>query len=293
MTNKDHLERILILLLITILSFSSDSFSQVPGDCDLCFINHLIDRGDYNAALFLIDSSECKVSENNDSLHYLKGWCMYYLQNLAESATSFLRVHPSSSFYAESRFFSAYNNIHIGDLEAARNILGETHLNDDKLVSLRNFELSGISLLQNDLNTFEEFIRKADRNRYEISGSVENLEKLSDQIRTHKDKSAFLAGVLSGFLPGAGKLYAGKKGEAVAAFFSTAGLGAVTYENYGKNGIDSFTTVAFGTAFLFSYIANIYGAVLSVRVLENEYDEHVKNTILFNLHIPLRNTFNK
>lgn len=280
------------VLLATAFPFIPDLYSQISDDCDMRFINYLVNRGDFKAALFLIDSTDCKNIEN-DSLFYLKGWCLYSLQQLNASAVSLLKVSPSSSFYAESRFFAAYDYTHSGNLINATNILKDADFRDDKLASLKNFELSGIYLLQNDISNFKVFLARTESNRYEISGSAENLKELAVQMDTHKSKSPLLAGALSGFLPGAGKFYAGKRGEAIAALFSTAGLGAVTFENYRKRGIESFATIAFGTAFLFSYVANIYGAVLSVRVLENEYDEHVKNTILFNLHIPLRTTFNK
>jgi TM2 domain-containing membrane protein YozV len=112
-------------------------------------------------------------------------------------------------------------------------------------------------------------------------------------MRTHKKKSPFVAGLLSGILPGSGKFYSGKKGEAITTFISTAGLGLVTAESYRKKGLNSFRTIAFGTAFAFSYIANIYGAVMTVNIIETEYKDNVKNTILFNLHIPIRNTFDR
>jgi TM2 domain-containing membrane protein YozV len=102
-----------------------------------------------------------------------------------------------------------------------------------------------------------------------------------------------IAGLFSGIIPGSGKFYSGKKGEAISAFIATTGLGLVTWENYRKSGFNSFKTIAFGTAFAFSYVANIYGSVISINVLETEFRNNVKNSILFNLHIPLRNSFDK
>jgi hypothetical protein len=112
-------------------------------------------------------------------------------------------------------------------------------------------------------------------------------------MKNHKSKSPLIAGLLSGIIPGAGKFYAGKKGDAISAFLSTAGLGLVTWENFRKSGLNSFKTIAFGSVLAVTYIANIYGSAFTVRILETEYKENVKSTILFDLHIPLRSTFNK
>jgi hypothetical protein len=140
---------------------------------------------------------------------------------------------------------------------------------------------------------FEDSFGKTNKSLYELSGSSENLQKISEDLKKHKNKSPLIAGVLSGIIPGSGKFYSGKKGEAISAFIATAGLGLVTWENYKKSGLNSFKTIAFGTAFAFSYVANIYGSIITVNILETEYRNNVKNSILFNLHIPLRNSFDK
>jgi hypothetical protein len=112
-------------------------------------------------------------------------------------------------------------------------------------------------------------------------------------MMNHKYKSPLIAGLLSGIVPGSGKLYAGNKGAAIAAFISSATLGFVTWENYRKDGLKDFETLAYGMALAVVYISNIYGAVFSVRILKNDYNENVKSSILFNLHIPLHSAFGK
>ena len=269
-------------LIVIFLSFTSLSFSQESLKCDLKFIDHLVNTGNYEEALFLLDSS-----------NYLKGWSLYSLKRLSSSSESLIKVSSISEFYLKSHFFAAYNFTHLGAYSNALETLSKISLNAEKDISLKNYEIAGVFLLQGNVDMFEDSFSKTNKSLYELSGSSENLQKISEDLKKHKNKSPLIAGVLSGIIPGSGKFYSGKKGEAISAFIATAGLGLVTWENYKKSGLNSFKTIAFGTAFAFSYVANIYGSIITVNILETEYRNNVKNSILFNLHIPLRNSFDK
>ena len=282
-----------IALCAFFLSVTSISFSQNRIGCDLKFIDHLVNKGDFKEALFLLDSTDCSSLQLNDSVNYLRGWSLYSLMRLSSSSESLVKVAPSSSFYLKSHFFAAYNYSHIGNYKDAMEVLTNIKGTDEKQVSLKNYQIAGVQLLQGNMEGFEESLKSVNRSYYEISESANVIQKMSDDIKSHKSKSPFTAGLLSGIIPGSGKFYAGKKGEAISAFISTTGLGIVTWENYRKSGLKSLRTLAFGTAFAISYVANIWGSVVTVNIFETEYKDNVKNTILFNLHIPLRNFFDK
>jgi tetratricopeptide (TPR) repeat protein len=280
-------------LVICFFSFKSISYSQNSGECDLTFVNHLVNRGNYSEALYVLDSTNCFTNRLNDSIFYLRGWSLYSLKRLVESSENLIKVGPSSEYYLKSHFIAAYNYTHNGSYELALKTLSEISLSREREQSLKNYEMAGIFLLQNNLLRFDESVNLINKTQYEISESYENLLGISSEIKSHKKKSPFVAGALSVIIPGSGKYYAGKKGEAVTTFISTAGLGLVTLESFKRKGFNNFRTIAFGTAFAFSYAANIYGAVVTVNIIETEYEENVTNSILFNLHIPIRNTFDR
>jgi TM2 domain-containing membrane protein YozV len=282
-----------ITLCVFFISINSISFSQNKPDCDLKFVNHLVNIGNFKEALFLLDSTDCSTDQLNDSVSYFRGWSLYSLMRLSASSENLIKVAPFSSFYLKSHFFAAYNYSHLGNFEEAIQVLKNIDVTTQKQTFLKNYEIAGVQLLKGDTAGYEELIKHTDLSYYEISESAIVLQKMSESIKNHKSKSPFAAAILSGIIPGSGKFYAGKKGQAISAFISTAGLGVVSLENYRKRGRKSFSTIAFGTAFAFSYVANIWGSVLSVNILETEYRDNVKNTILFNLHIPLRNFFDK
>lgn len=289
--------RIFIIVIIgqalILLCFTSLSFSQESNKCDLKFIDHLVNKGNYEEALFLLDSSDCSAVPLNDSINYLKGWSLYSLKRLLSSSESLIKVSSNSGFYMKSHFFSAYNCMHLGSFSYALETLSNIKVNSEKEISLRNYETAGVYLLMGNETMFEDYFGKTNRNFFELTESSENLLKISEELKKHVRKSPLVAGLLSGIIPGSGKFYSGKKGEAISAFIATAGLGLVTWENYRKCGFKNFKTIVFGTAFAFSYAANIFGSVISVNVLETEFRNNVKNSILFNLHIPLRNSFDK
>lgn len=280
-------------LIILCLLYVSVSFAQTPSDCDLKFVDHLVRTGNFKEALHLLDSTDCHLLQSNDSANYLRGWSLYSLQRLQLSSEYLLKVSEGSGLYTKSRFFAAYNFTHMGDYDKALNTLSSVSGNFTMYQSLNSFEKSGIYLLMGDTARYKESHDQANRNLYELSKSYDNVEKIANDLLHHKKKSPFLAGIMSGVIPGSGKFYSGRKGEAISAFIATTGLGFVTFENHRKNGWNNFATIAFGTAFALSYVSNIYGAVLSARIVEIEYQNNVKNTILFNLHIPLRNTVDK
>jgi tetratricopeptide (TPR) repeat protein len=280
---------------ITLVFLSSvlSSFSQNAVNCDLRFIDHLVNIGDYEEALFEIDSSACSAGQSNDSVNYLRGWSLYSLNRLLASSENLKKVTAGSEFYLKSRFFAAYNYSHTGNYINALEEFSKIEVKNEKQVSLRNYEIAGVYLLQGNYDMFESYFSKTNRNQYEISGSSDNLQRISDDMKNHKKKSRLISGLMSAFVPGSGKYYSGRKGAAISSFIATTGLGLITWENYRKSGIKSFKTIAFGTAFAFSYFSNIYGAVMSVSLVETEYRDNVKSSILFNLHIPLRNSFSK
>ena len=283
-----HFICIVVFLSLTAITFSQD----IPG-CDLRFIDHLVNKGYFEEALFLLDSQECSSLQLNDSVDYFRGWSLYSLNRLIPSSESLIKIPPTSSFYPKSHFYAAYNYTQSGNFDQATETLDKIEMSTSRLISLRDFEIAGIELLRGNLSSFDEWFNNTRFDQPELNESAGKLLKISDEVRNHRSKSPLVAGLLSAIIRGSGKLYAGKKGEAVATFLSTAWIGFVTWENYRKCGLKSFRTITFGTFFAGAYASNIYGSVFSVSVVENNYRENVKSTILFNMHIPINTIFNK
>lgn len=259
---------------------------------ELKFINYLTNKGDYKEALFLAEKSISNLNpEQLDSLNYFKGWAHYSVKNLELSTLSLLKVSKTSPFYLKSRFFAGYNQTFLGNYNKAKEIFNQTVVSDETNLSLLTFELSGIEMLEGNWFEAKNRLSALNQNIALINQQISTLNKICDEQVKHRPKSPVLAGIMSGVVPGSGKIYVGKTGEGIASLITNVGFGLITWENYRKLGINNFKTIFFGGIFAANYISNIYGTVVSVKIIEDEYQSSVHNQILFQLHIPLRNFF--
>lgn len=279
-----------VLFIFGLISILQLAHAQHKSD--LAFIEHLINKGNFAEAIFLIKNDSIRLGKvDQDSLNYLHGWATYSIKNLDESTNSFLKVRPESPFYQKSRFFAGYNEVFSSHYQEATTIFQYLNAGHEPVSSLVNFELAGIDMLQDKWIEAKNHLQQVNPDHAALNQQVENLNKLSGQHEMHRKKSPLLAGIMSGIIPGSGKIYAGKTGAGIASLIGTTGFGLITWENYHKLGITHATTIFFGGIFLANYISNIYGSVISVTVSENEYQDATHNQILFQLHIPLRNFF--
>ena len=269
-------------------------FQTITGQVqnELPFIRHLVNKGYYKEAIFLIDKNTFNYQlKQQDSLNYYQGWAHYSLKNLEQSTRSFLEVRKQSPFYYKSHFFAGYNQLFLENYLNAHKIFENMNIQKEPHLSLLNFELSGMQMLQGNWQKGKEQLELVNRENAVLSQQVMALEQIYNENESHRPKSPALAGIMSGIIPGSGKIYAGKTGAGIASFIGTVGFGFIAWENYRKLGICHAKTIIFGSIFAFNYISNIYGSVISVKIIENESKNAVHNQILFQLHVPLRNFF--
>lgn len=139
----------------------------------------------------------------------------------------------------------------------------------------------------NELEKTLSFVKAdADQQRFTTAINLMNLRYNIDELKDHGldadlqnrytryykacRKSPVLAGLYSAAIPGAGKLYAGKKRQALNMLIMNVGLGLQAYESYSKAGISSARFIVFGGLFSVFYVSNIYGAVKAVLKSRND-----------------------
>ena len=96
-------------------------------------------------------------------------------------------------------------------------------------------------------------------------------------------RSPFLAGTLSTIVPGAGRLYTGRLGDALTSLFTVGFTGWQAYNGFRRDGISSAKGWTLGTLCGIFYVGNIYGSVISARV----YNRHVTDEFLATLTVEL------
>lgn len=271
---------------------SGDAIAQNLSE-RIGFTKYLVDQNYFNESLYeanqLLEKDLSRLQK--DSVLYFKGWSLYNQKKLNQSGDVFIQVHQSSPFYEKSRLFGTYNFIHSNNFQKAAQSIKQFSPSSKEGEDFSLFLRSGMQLLKRDINSYKEIREKLPSDYYGFSSELKKLDNIANDLSARNPRSPALAGIFSGIIPGSGQIYSGKTGQGIAAFLMSTGLGLVTWENYEKRGPKKFETIFFASAFSVFYVGNIYGAVFSAKIANNEYNELTDKQILFNIHIPLRNIF--
>ncbi|MDO5760802.1 MAG: hypothetical protein Q4Q06_07235 [Bacteroidota bacterium] len=269
-------------------------FCQNYASEDFEFIRYLIGNDMKNEALCWAERDftlEYYKDETKDSINFLRGWAFYSAKQLYKAQLLFDKVSETSSFKPTSLFFSslclAYNNKY---KQAEINLLNNKTLLE-KHGELYSFQLAGYSLLQRDFVSYNRYKQNFSYSSYTLAEREKILDSICLSLENKKAKSPFLSATLSAIVPGLGKIYAGSLGEGISSFITVGSFAGICAENWVKHGLSNWKTILFGSLATVFYIGNIYGSYISVKLLANEYNNNQNLSILYNIHIPLRNTF--
>ncbi len=262
---------------------------------ELTFAKYLLTKRNYDESVYVLKNLQrlSMVSEvQKDSIHFFLGNIYYNQQNLKKSVENFDSVSAiSHRLKSEAVFFSSFSNAYLKSYAVAQQHLLNYFPVDSAEQQLRNLELAGISLLQRDFTLFDSLSHHFATGNYSIALQQRNLYEHRERIVHQGNKSPFMAAALSAVLPGAGKFYAGNKGQGMYTLIISTVLGLQAWEGYHKDGPSSFRFIAYGTLFTSLYIGQIWGSAFSVKIKRDQFNETINNQILFDMHIPLRTIF--
>ena len=266
---------------------------QSPSE-DLRFAQYLVNKKFFDEAIYSLSNlSKRKLDGGQlDSINYLLGNIYYNKQELENSIQYFdLVTNQSPRLKSESVFFSSFNEAYLKRYTPAGKKLNGFIPSDSILQSLKNFELAGINLLQRDYDSFDSLAHFFSVKHFLTSKQQSDLREFRSELHAASRKSPFTAGLLSAIIPGAGKFYAGYKGQGFLNFIVAGLLGVQAWEGYHKAGPDSFRFIAYASLFSAFYISNIWGSTLAVKIRKDEISKTIDAQILFAMHIPIRSAF--
>lgn len=270
------------------LLFDKDCWSN-----DFDFILYLLGRRDWQECLFLLDQVSLSSVDVADSVNYLRGWILYNKKELLMSANHLLQVSAASPVYKKSLFFGAYNLAHSGLVAESMNVLDAVEFEHDSMhEAMRNFQLSGLSLLERQYDRFDHHAASFTGGFHAMAREEGQMKLYSQTLIGMPVRSPVVAGLMSAAVPGLGKVYAGKTAEGIAAFFYSLTFGATAYDFYRNSGPRSFLFIASASVAGAFYLGNIWGSVVAVDRHKRELYHEIDQRILFDLHIPLRNAYN-
>lgn len=263
---------------------------------ELKFVSYLITNAQYNDALFALE----KLQEDNiqitsaqyDSVYFYTGWVNYFNKRFGKAITSFEKVSKETELFYTSKYYIAFCYAYTQNFNAAWDVLINLDITKkEELKEFHNFQLACVALLKRDLKAFEHYSVSFKYSNYNYAKEEEQLLVYYKDVTTAKKKSGFLAAVISAVIPGMGKFYAGYKGLPFGTLFTTLPLAAVAVETFIKGGLLSPQFLILGSVFAVFYVGNIWGSALSVNAVKKEFYAEVNYNILFDMHIPLRRTF--
>lgn len=239
------------------------------------FLNHLLNQELSNDAIYYLENElllDSSLQISKDSIHYLLGK-LYEKKDIEISSHHFESIKWSNKYLIEAKKKQLiYQYIELDQLELidSINTYQSTGLWEDACDSLYVFE--AIRVLNSESRT------EADQICSNLDWNL--INDANNTLMKYRRKSAFKAGMLSAVVPGLGKVYAGRSGQGIMAFVTSAVLGWQAVEGYQKGGVNDVRFIVFTSLFGINYIGNIWGSALSVSVnYQNHYNES-KNALL-------------
>lgn len=277
--------RVLKGQLLIFLLFTTPLLAQQSPFSDSLFVEYLLEKKYYNDVL--------NWTQRRQILPYYRGLAFYNQLQLDSAIHHFEQIPTNHPNYTKARFLEGFGHTYLKNYQQANYILTQLQTNDSLKQSLRNFQLAGIALLQRDTLRFHSLQKKFNGKYFAFSQEEENLSEHERLIHQRKHKSPLVAAVLSTFVPGSGKIYAGKTGQGIITFIQNMALGLQAYEAYRRDGWKSPRFLIYGGLFSFFYVGNIWGSSLTVHIQKQEFNDKINQQILFNLQIPIRAVFNQ
>ncbi len=245
-----------ILLISTFIYYPSYSQDLFNLDNTLEFAEHLKSRGEisfaleeYNRAYFL-SPDNTRVQLEILSLNRELG--------LFSRSIDFISKLEESSLINKEKLYCLLrlNKFKLLDIE----------LNNEKIMLEKGdiyfFTLSKMLLQERwkEASKYITAIDSVDSNIY-----IKEYYSILNKNEKIKNKNPYLAGALSVFIPGLGKLYTGDRKDALFSLF-TIGLGAwQTYDSFTNTGFNSVSGWIYGGMTLFLYSGNIYGSYSAAK----------------------------
>lgn len=284
----------LFFTALFILGSTTALWAQITPDFsrEWRFAQYLTDKESYDEAAYVLAHIRPDNSNQQDSLAYFRGWISYNIKSLDSASQQLLSVSDRSPFFLKSQYFGAYCLAFQGKYTQATSVLTQLNPADTTTTELKAVQLAGLALLQRNYNQYDQYQQSFRYSSYALANEQKRFDDYRRQLASAKKRSPVLAGLYSAILPGAGKVYAGKTKQGIAAFLPVLTLGLLTYEGLHKDGPRSARFLGFGSLFTVFYIGNIWGSALSVKINRSEFNRTYDNKILFDMHIPLRNLFN-
>ena len=284
----------LLLLILSNTIFPSIVNSEKPPDYYspenvLKFANHLYEQGDYLRAVNEYQRYLYYQPEDSNKIQYRIALC-YRLGGKPEQAiqifSSFLEKSEDNELISNSYYQIGASYFLMEDYEKTTSYFASSieHIRDNRLRA-ESQQLIGLSLLKQQkwLEAEKSFKEILNSDIGEIGRKAKVYNEFALGGRQLPRRSPLLAGLFSTVLPGAGRLYTGRIGDALNSVFIIGVTGWQAYDGFNRDGPSSIKGWTLGTICGIFYVGNIYGSAISARV----FNDRIADEYLATLYIEL------
>jgi hypothetical protein len=262
----------LAVMLMHIPALAEDYYTK---DNLLKFAAYLDEEGEYDRAIgeYLRVVAINEDSRLRDSLFYRIAVAYIHLQRPATARVYSARITSDAAaslvsqkarclsaycYYLEKKFDSTV----VATREASTEVVDDTW--NQCLVRIRIASFLQQFRWSDATVETEKAIRLSRSARNDTM--LQQLYTIGLEGRNQSHKNPFLAGMLSAFLPGSGKMYAGRTWDGIVSLFFVGAAAWQAYDGYTKGGLFSVRSVAFGLLGSAFYAGNVYGSVTAARL---------------------------
>lgn len=253
------------------------------------FADFLYEQGDYLRAADEYQRYLFYKPQDTEQIHYKIAVSYRFGGKTAQAIQGFetlLRTAPKSQFANRAYYQIGATYFLEGQFERSVQFLGEAlpHITDTRQHAEAE-QLIGLSYLKQEQwsEASEVFKTLQESGVMSIREKAVVYHDYAEKGARLSTRSPLLAGTLSTIVPGAGRLYTGRLGDALTSLFTVGFTGWQAYDGFRRDGISSVKGWTLGTLCGIFYVGNIYGSVISARV----YNRHVTDEFLATLSVEI------
>ena len=290
-TTRTHKFLLVIFLTITFLSFAAaeESIEYYAPENVRKFADFLYEQGDYLRAAGEYQRYLFYQPQESGQMRYKIALCYRFAGQTEQAIQNFqmlLWTHPEGRFTSRAYYQIGATYFLTDQFEQSARFLRETL---PRIIDTRQHaeaeQLIGLSyLMQKQWSEASEVFKTLQGSEVaSVSQRAIVYHNFAEAGADLPTRNPFLAGILSTIVPGAGRLYTGRLGDAFTSLFIVSLTGWQAYDGFQRDGLSSAKGWMLGTLSGIFYVGNIYGSVISARV----YNRHIADEFLTTLSIEL------
>ena len=282
---------LIILLNAAFLSFANadEPRDYYSPENVLKFADFLYEQGDYLRAAGEYHRYLFYEPQESEEIRYKIAICYRFGGKTEQAIQGFqtlLRMYPESQFANRAYYQIGATYFLTDQYEQSARFLHEVlpHITDARQHAEAE-QLIGLSyLLQKQWSEADEIFKKlGESDVIPVKEKAVVYHNYAEKGAHLPTRSPFLAGTLSTIVPGTGRLYTGRIGDALNSLLIIGVTGWQAYDGFHRDGLSSAKGWTLGTLCGIFYVGNIYGSVISARV----YNRHVTDEFLATLTVAL------